>query len=73
MEAFLTAAEKHARHGVTKLIPTATSAELSGIVTLDRLLEEANARKTHDADMPGLHLEGPCFAYGQRARRIPAI
>lgn len=71
VDAFLTAAEKHARHGVTTLIPTATSAELSGIVTLDRLLEEANARNTHGADMPGLHLEGPYFAYGQRGAQDP--
>ncbi|MGN1019890.1 MAG: N-acetylglucosamine-6-phosphate deacetylase [Aristaeellaceae bacterium] len=70
-EAFLTAAEKHARHGVTTLIPTATSAEMSGIAVLDRLLEEARARNTHGADMPGLHLEGPYFAYGQRGAQDP--
>ncbi|MGN0778293.1 MAG: N-acetylglucosamine-6-phosphate deacetylase [Aristaeellaceae bacterium] len=71
VEAFLTAASKHARHGVTTLIPTATSSEMSGVVTLDRLLEEANARNTHGADMPGLHLEGPYFAYGQRGAQDP--
>ena len=70
-EAFLSAAEKHARHGVTTLIPTATSAELSGIVTLDRMLEEANARNNHGADMPGLHLESPYFAYGLRGAQNP--
>ena len=56
---------------MTTLIPTATSAELSGIVTLDRMLEDANARNNPGADMPGLHLESPYFAYGLRGAQNP--
>lgn len=71
VEAFLTSAEKHARHGVTTLVPTATSGEFEATLALDRTLEEANALNKHGADMPGLHLEGPYFAYGQRGAQDP--
>ena len=71
VEAFLTAAEKHSRHGVTTLVPTATSGEFEATIALDRTLDEANARNTRGADMPGLHLEGPYFAYGQRGAQDP--
>ena len=70
-EAFLTASELHASHGVTTLIPTATSGELSDTLALNAAYEEAVKRNTHGADMPGLHLEGPYFAYGQRGAQDP--
>lgn len=70
-EAFLTAARVHARHGVTTLLPTATSSEFEDIPALDRTLEEAVRRNTDGADMPGLHLEGPYFAYTQRGAQDP--
>ncbi|MBQ5771028.1 MAG: N-acetylglucosamine-6-phosphate deacetylase [Clostridia bacterium] len=71
VEAFLTASEMHARYGVTTLIPTATSSEFEGTVALDKMLDEANAKNEKGADMPGLHLEGPYFAYGQRGAQDP--
>ncbi len=70
-EAFLTASELHASHGVTTLIPTATSGELTDTLNLNAAYEEAVRRNTHGADMPGLHLEGPYFAYGQRGAQDP--
>ena len=70
-EAFLTASELHASHGVTTLIPTATSGELGDTLNLNAAYEEAVKRNTHGADMPGLHLEGPYFAYGQRGAQDP--
>lgn len=71
VEAFRTAAELHARHGVTTLIPTATSGELEGTFALNDAFEEAAANNPGGADMPGLHLEGPYFAYGQRGAQDP--
>ena len=71
VEAFRTAAELHARHGVTTLVPTATSGELEATFALNDAFEEAAANNPKGADMPGLHLEGPYFAYGQRGAQDP--
>ena len=71
VEAFLTASEMHAKYGVTTLVPTATSSEFEGTLALDRLLDEANEKNENGADMPGLHLEGPYFAYNQRGAQDP--
>jgi len=70
-EAFLTASELHARYGVTTLVPTATSGTLEDTLNLNAAYEEAVRQNTHGADMPGLHLEGPYFAYGQRGAQDP--
>lgn len=71
VEAFRTAAELHARHGVTTLVPTATSGELEATFALNDAFEAARADNPRGADMPGLHLEGPYFAYGQRGAQDP--
>lgn len=71
VEAFRTAAELHARHGVTTLVPTATSGELEATFALNDAFEAAAADNPKGADMPGLHLEGPYFAYGQRGAQDP--
>lgn len=71
VEAFLTAAETHARYGVTTLIPTSTSGDIGAILALDQTLEAAQACNTCGADMPGLHLEGPYFSYNQRGAQDP--
>lgn len=71
VEAFLTAAEKHAKHGVTTLVPTATSSEIEATIEIQKIYEEARNKNTCGADIPGLHLEGPYFAYGQRGAQDP--
>ncbi|MBQ4157200.1 MAG: N-acetylglucosamine-6-phosphate deacetylase [Clostridia bacterium] len=71
VEAFLTASEKHAMHGVTTLLPTATSSEIEATIAIQKTYEEACKKNTRGADMPGLHLEGPYFAYGQRGAQDP--
>ena len=70
-EAFLTASELHARHGVTTIVPTATSGETGGIYALHDAWESAVKRNRLGADMPGLHLEGPYFAAGQAGAQDP--
>lgn len=71
VEAFLTAAEKHLSHGATTLIPTATSSETEATIRLQAVFEKALSENLRGADMPGLHLEGPYFAYGQRGAQDP--
>ena len=70
-EAFLTASALHARYGTTTLYPTATSGELAETLAMTRAYEQAKAGNTIGADMPGLHLEGPYFAMGQRGAQDP--
>ena len=65
-EAFLTAAEMHARHGTTTIIPTATSGTADEMAGMETAYEEAQLHNLRGADMPGLHLEGPYFAMSQR-------
>lgn len=70
-EAFLTAAKLHARYGTTTLVPTATSGRLEETLAMEQAYAHAAAQNTAGADMPGLHLEGPYFAMGQRGAQDP--
>lgn len=70
-EAFLTAASMHARYGTTTIIPTATSGKLEETLAMEQAYEQALERNASGADMPGLHLEGPYFAMGQRGAQDP--
>ena len=70
-EAFLTAAEMHARHGTTTIIPTATSGTADEMAGMETAYEEAQLHNLRGADMPGLHLEGPYFAMSQRGAQDP--
>lgn len=70
-EAFLTAASLHARYGTTTLYPTATSGEMAETLSMVQAYEQARSLNVSGADMPGLHLEGPYFAMGQRGAQDP--
>ena len=71
VEAFLTAASLHARYGTTTLYPTATSGEMAETLSMVQAYEQARSLNVSGADMPGLHLEGPYFAMGQRGAQDP--
>ncbi len=73
VEAFLTASEMHARHGVTTIIPTATSGTLAETLAMEKVYEEAVACNERGADMPGLHFEGPYFAPAQAGAQDPKL
>ncbi len=73
VEAFLTASELHAKHGVTTIIPTATSGTLEETLAMEKVYEEAVSRNERGADMPGLHFEGPYFAPGQAGAQDPKL
>lgn len=69
--AFLTAAQMHARHGTTTIIPTATSGTAEEMAGMEAAYEDALRHNEHGADMPGLHLEGPYFALSQCGAQDP--
>ena len=71
VEAFLGAAELHAHHGTTTLLPTAVSGTYDETCAMINILELAQKANRYGADMPGLHLEGPYFAPSQAGAQDP--
>ena len=71
VEAFRGAAELHAKHGTTTLVPTATSCSAAELFSLCSVWREARKANTRGADMPGLHLEGPYFSPAQAGAQDP--
>lgn len=71
VEAFLGAAELHASHGTTTLLPTATSGSYEETCAMFDILAKAQENNTRGADMPGLHLEGPYFSPAQAGAQDP--
>lgn len=71
VDAFLTAAELHAKHGTTTLIPTTLTASREQILTAFSIFDEVCSKNTKGAYMPGFHLEGPYFAPTQVGGQNP--
>lgn len=71
-QAFIGAAEAHARHGTTCLVPTTLSASDEELLDALSAFRAAKARRHMGADMPGLHLEGPYFSPAQSGAQDPA-
>lgn len=71
VEAFLTAARLHARHGTTTLLSTATSGTPEETVGMLAVSREAAAINIDGADMPGIHFEGPYFSPEQCGAQDP--
>ncbi len=69
--AFLTAAELHASHGSTTIVPTTTSGGDEETRDMINAYETAAKANTRGADMPGLHFEGPYFAASQMGAQDP--
>ena len=70
-EAFLKAAELHARYGTTAMVPTTLTAEKADLLeTLDNY-ERARQHNPQGAILLGIHLEGPYFALSQRGAQDP--
>jgi N-acetylglucosamine-6-phosphate deacetylase len=72
-EAFVGAAETHAQHGTTTLIPTATSGTFDETLLMIKTFESARTENYNGADMPGLHLEGPYFSLKQCGAQDPKL
>ena len=70
-EAFLGAAETHARHGTTLLYPTTLTSTNELLYETFDLYREACRANARGAAFGGLHLEGPYFAPGQKGAQDP--
>ncbi|MEA4831690.1 N-acetylglucosamine-6-phosphate deacetylase [bioreactor metagenome] len=71
VEAFLGAAELHASHGTTTLLPTSLTCSDEELFQFFDIYEEALKFNEKGSNMPGLHLEGPYFADSQKGSQDP--
>ncbi len=71
VEAYLGAAEAHARHGTTSLVPTTLTSTNEELKTSFRVFKEAKAQNKKGARLLGIHLEGPYFALAQKGAQDP--
>ncbi|MDR1402094.1 MAG: N-acetylglucosamine-6-phosphate deacetylase [Tannerellaceae bacterium] len=71
LEAYLGAAEMHARHGTTALAPTTLTSTMDELLNTFTLYKEAKEKNRNGAGFLGLHLEGPYLAYNQRGAQDP--
>jgi len=65
-DAVQTVIETHTRHGTTGLYPTTLSADLAEIHAVVALLEAVAADPTSQAEILGIHLEGPYLCAAQK-------
>lgn len=71
MEAYLGAAEMHAKHGTTYLLPTTLTSTNEGLYDTFKLFRKAQKENKKGAILGGLHLEGPYFAFNQKGAQDP--
>lgn len=71
VEAYLRAAEMSARHGATTIFPTTLASTNENLYETFAVYRRAVPQNRRGAHMPGLHLEGPYFAYNQRGAQDP--
>ena len=71
VEAYLGAAEMHARHGSTYILPTTLTSTNESLYETFDLFRKARDLNTKGAIMEGLHLEGPYFAFNQKGAQDP--
>ena len=71
VEAFLGAAETHARFGTTALMPTTLTSTTDELINMFAVYKQAAKENTKGAKFLGLHLEGPYFSYNQRGAQDP--
>lgn len=71
VEAYLGAAETHARHGTTALLPTTLTSTFEELMKTFSTYKKAVKQNNKGAKFLGLHLEGPYFAYNQRGAQDP--
>ena len=71
VEAYLGAAEMHAKHGTTALLPTTLTSTFEELLKTFATYKEAVKQNNKGALFLGLHPEGPYFAYNQRGAQDP--
>lgn len=70
-EAFVGAAEMHAEHGTTSILPTTLTSTNEELKQTFEIFREAKGKNNKGAQFIGLHLEGPYFAMSQRGAQDP--
>jgi N-acetylglucosamine-6-phosphate deacetylase len=71
VEAFLGAAELHARHGTTSMLPTTLTSTVGELKKTFGVFREAKKANGAGSNLLGLHLEGPYFSMEQRGAQDP--
>lgn len=71
VEAFLGAAETHAKFGTTSILPTTLTSTTEELLQTFKIYKQAQKENTKGAEFIGLHLEGPYFSYNQRGAQDP--
>lgn len=71
VDAFLGAAETHAKYGTTALIPTTLASTTEELLKIFLVYKEAVVQNKKGSKFLGLHLEGPYFSYNQRGAQDP--
>lgn len=71
VEAYLGAAETHAKFGTTALLPTTLTSTTDELMKTFAVYKQAVKENTKGAKFIGLHLEGPYFSYNQRGAQDP--
>lgn len=60
------ACRMHMLHGTTTIVPTTITSTRESLLQFVRLFNQVDPHKPGMPNIPGLHLEGPYFAYSQR-------
>ncbi len=70
-EAYIAAAEIHAKHGTTTLIPTLTTSATEDFFNSFKIFNSLKSKEINGAKMPGIHMEGPYFSPKQAGAQDP--
>lgn len=71
VEAYIGAAEAHAAHGTTSMVPTTLTSTMEELKNTFSVYKEARKKNYKGSQFLGLHLEGPYFAMSQKGAQDP--
>lgn len=71
VQAVVTAAQMHLKHGTTTLCPTSMASSDADLFAFLDCFAEAKALRRHMPNLPGVHLEGPYFSPAQAGAQPP--
>jgi N-acetylglucosamine-6-phosphate deacetylase len=71
VEAYLKAAETHALHGTTSLVPTTLTSTNEDLKNTFEVFKAAKIQNKRGSELLGMHLEGPYFAMSQKGAQDP--
>ncbi len=71
IDAYTCAAEMHAKHGTTSMVPTTLTSTNEELKNTFEVFKAAKVANTKGAQLLGLHLEGPYFSMEQKGAQDP--